>query len=138
MKVKIVIALAGLLTAGSCLTQKQPKVVQQFPDAMLPHVKEAYAEMWTKGETLYALNCAKCHNKKVNGKMIVPEFTEEQLAAYEIRVADPEHEMALSDVRVTTEELTLINIYLMYRVHDSVALKKLLAEPRDHDHNASL
>lgn len=138
MKSRITIILAGAMVLGGCFAQKQPKVVKRLPDEMLPHVKESYSEMWDKGKILYELNCAECHNQKVKGKWIVPEFTEEMLAAYEIRVADPKHEMAISDVRVTTEELTLINVFLVYREHDSVALKKLLAMPRDHTHDASM
>jgi len=131
-------ALAGLMLMGSCLVQKQPKVTPVFPDEMLPQVKESYMVMWDKGKILYELNCAQCHNRKEKRKTIIPEFTEEQLAAYEIRVADPQHEMALSDTRVTLEELTLITVFLTYRQHDSVALKKLMAIPRDHEHNTSM
>lgn len=136
MKLRYIAALAALGTMGACLTQKQPKVSYEFPEEMLPAVKESYIQMWEKGRILYDVNCSRCHNQKVKGKMIIPEFTEEMLAAYEVRLADPEHEMAVSDTRVNTEELNLITIFLTFRKHDSVALNKLMQQPRDHDHES--
>lgn len=138
MKKIIIAPFATLILLGGCFTSKQPKVTYVFPDEMRADVKEGFIEMWKKGEILYQINCAECHNQKVKGKMIIPEFTDEMLAAYEIRVSDPEHEMALSDTRVTIEELTYISTFLTYRERDSVALKKLMAMPRDHDHDSPM
>ena len=124
-----------LAITASCMVQKKPKVSYVFPAEMAEPVKAGYIQMWKKGEILYDLNCAHCHNRVVNRKVIIPEFTEEQLATYEVRIADPMHEMSLSETKVNAEELQLISVFLTYREHDSVALKKLLAAPRDHDHN---
>ena len=110
MKFKLVIILSAVSLLSACLTQKQPKVTPVFPDEMLPQVKESYAGMWEKGRILYDINCASCHNTVVKRKVVIPEFTEEMLASYEVRVADPQHEMSLSDTKVNTEELTKVNI----------------------------
>lgn len=135
MKRGLITAIALTIVTGSCMTQKQPNVSYVFPAAMSEPVKAGYIEMWKKGEILYGLNCGHCHNRVVNRKIIIPEFTEEQLATYEVRIADPRHEMSLSETKVNAEELQLISVFLTYRERDSVALKKLLVAPRDHDHD---
>lgn len=130
-------ALVIVCFLSACFVQKQPKVTPVFPDAMLPHVKESYAGMWEKGRILYDINCASCHNKVVKRKVIIPEFTEEMLAAYEIRLADPQHEMSLAESRVNVEELSLITVFLTYREHDSVALKKVMDSRKNHTHDSA-
>lgn len=138
MKLKIAGTISILIITASCMVQKKtkkPDFAWVFPQEMQPHVKEAYIEMWKKGEILYDVSCSRCHNQVVGRKVIVPEFTQEQMATYEVRVSDPQHEMFLTESKVTPEELSLINIYLTYREHDTVALNKLLAAPRDHNHD---
>lgn len=120
---------------GSCMTQKKPVVTHQFPPEMSASVKVGYIELWKKGQILYDINCSGCHNQVVKRKVIIPEFTEEMLAAYEVRIADPKHEMSLSETKVNAEELGLITIFLTYRKHDSVALKKVIESRKDHSHD---
>jgi hypothetical protein len=45
----------------------------------------------------------------------VPDFTEEQLGAYSIRVANAKHEEQVSESNVSAEELALITTYLTYK-----------------------
>ncbi|MCB0696953.1 MAG: hypothetical protein KDC07_06295 [Chitinophagaceae bacterium] len=137
MKSKLTLVLTGAILLSACFTQKQQKVTPVFPDAMLPHVKESYAEMWEKGRILYDINCAKCHNTVEKRKVKLPEFTEEMLASYEVRIADPKHEMSVSEARVNAEELNLITIFLTYRQHDSAALKKVIESRKDHTHEST-
>lgn len=137
MKLKLCLGIAGTMLLGSCFVQKQPQVLYVFPDEMRDDVKTQYIAMWEKGKILYEVNCSRCHNQVVGRKTIIPEFTEEQLATYEVRIADPEHEMSLSETKVNAEELSLITVFLTFREHDSVALKEILARPRDHDHDAT-
>lgn len=102
---------------------------------MAPHVKAGYVEMWEKGKILYGINCARCHSTYIKKKEVLPEFTDEQLQGYEVRVADPEHEMSVSEAKVTAEELNLITIFLTYRVRDSVKLKESqIKHDKDHSH----
>lgn len=136
MKLKIAAVVALMCVAASCMTQKKAKVEPVFPAEMNESVKAGYLEMWKKGQILYDINCSRCHNRVEKRKVIIPEFTDEQLASYEIRITDPNHEMFVSETKVTPEELNLITIFLQYRVHDSVELKRILAAPRDHSHDS--
>lgn len=136
MKLKIAAVVALMGVAASCMTQKKAKVEPVFPAEMNESVKVGYLEMWKKGQILYDINCSRCHNRVEKRKVIIPEFTDEQLASYEIRITDPNHEMFVSETKVTPEELNLITIFLQYRVHDSVELKRILTAPRDHSHDS--
>ncbi|MDZ4665337.1 MAG: hypothetical protein SGJ15_10705 [Bacteroidota bacterium] len=96
-----------------CTTHKQ--INYELPDAMLPHVKVHYADQCDKGQKLYDLSCAKCHNTKVKGKVIIPDFKPEQLTGYTLRVANSRHESSLPDTLVTEEELIMIMTFLSYK-----------------------
>ena len=100
----------------SSAQKKQPKVIytHNFPKEMTVAVKESYIKIFEKGKVLYQVNCAKCHNKIVDGVELMPEFTKEHLAQYELRVQNPEHEEPLSEMRVNAEELQQIMIFLTY------------------------
>lgn len=138
MKRKLFVAAVLLISFGACMTQKKSNITPVFPKEMSPTVQAGYLELWKKGQMLYDINCAGCHNQVVKRKIVIPEFTAEQLSAYEIRVRDPQHEMAVSESKVNTEELNFITIFLTYRHHDSVALKKQMEKQRDHTHDTPL
>jgi len=117
---KLVVVL--LLAAGAALTatnsvaqKKSPKIDYVFPDAMAQPVRDQYLKLAEKGRVLYELSCAKCHNSLVKGKLLIPDFTEDQLGAYSIRVANPKHEEHVSESNVSAEELTLISTFLTYK-----------------------
>jgi len=93
----------------------QNKVESDFPKEMLPHVKVEYMKQFEKGQILWNINCAKCHNKKVGRKEIVPNFSEGQLIGYELRVLNPEHEDGIPETTVSAEELGLIMVFLRYK-----------------------
>ena len=123
----ISILFAAILTEG--LGQK--KVVKavythEFPQEMNAGVKEAYVKLFEKGRILYEINCAKCHNTTVKGVEVMPEFTKEHLAQYELRLQNPKHEEELSEMRVNAEELQQITIFLTYykKVEAAEAKKK--------------
>lgn len=101
------------------------KVQYQLPDAMLPHVKVEYALRCEKGERLYAINCARCHDLKKGNKTLTPDFTENQLQGYSIRVANALHETNMPDTLVSEEELVLISTFLSYKKKSGIpAIKK--------------
>lgn len=133
MKKGIIILLSALGMAA-CMGTKKAVVKAYFPPNMSESVRAGYMDMWNKGHILYDLNCAKCHNQVVNRREVVPEFTDEQLQAYEVRLADSTHEIAVSEMRVTPEELNYITIFLTFRERDTVAYNAMLAKPRNHTH----
>ena len=82
---------------------------------MLPNVQTEYLKLCEKGYQLYLINCDACHTQKVKGKKIVPDFTEEQMGAYSIRIANATHESKMSEIQLTSEELSLITTFLKYK-----------------------
>lgn len=108
------VIVLGIICMQSYAREK-PKEVYEFPEAMAQPVRDEYTKLCEKGRILYEINCAKCHNTMVKGKRIVPDFTEEQLGAYSIRVANAKHEEHVSESNVSAEELALITTYLTYK-----------------------
>ncbi len=121
---KMIKLMVGLFIASllifKCTSQK--KVGYDFPDQMLPHVKVEFTKQCDKGQQLYTLSCAKCHDKKFNGKKVIPDFKPEQLSGYELRVANAKHTVALEDTLITTEELALIMTFLSYKKKSGLLL----------------
>ncbi|MDI9341394.1 MAG: hypothetical protein QM534_12565 [Sediminibacterium sp.] len=107
------IGLLALSSFSFCTVQKN--VTYVFPEAMKPEVKEGYRVQCDKGQRLYHLNCGSCHTRKEGLKMYVPDFKEEQLKGYELRVTNAPHERNLPDEQVTEEELGLIMTFLRYK-----------------------
>ncbi len=103
----------------ACVTSKS-KITHDFPAAMSAEVREGYIKQWEKGKVLYEINCAKCHTSTVKGKTVVPDFTENQLVGYTLRVTNQKHEAALTDESVSTEELGLIMTFLTYKKKNKV------------------
>lgn len=95
------------------------KIPYTFPDAMLPAVKVEFARQCDKGQALYMLACAGCHNLGAKGKVIVPDWPSEKLIGYELRVMNPQHESGLPDEHVTAEELGYIMMFLTYKKKNS-------------------
>lgn len=96
-----------------CKTQRQ--AVYEFPAAMVPAAKIEFAKLCEKGKILYDINCAQCHNIRERRKVLIPDFTTEQLIAYELRIINPEHESSIPETTVTTEELGYILTFLSYK-----------------------
>lgn len=109
----IALFFVSVIIISACTSQK--KVTYVFPDAMSQPVKDEYQRLSEKGRVLYEINCASCHTKKVKGKMVIPDFTEEQMGAYSIRIANADHEEQVSEERVNAEELNLITYFFRYK-----------------------
>jgi len=116
MKRAIVItaAFAGILGIQA-FAQKKQKVAYEFPPEMSVAVQTEFAKLCDKGKILYDLNCAKCHNTTVKGKELIPDFSQEKLIGYELRVSNQQHEADMPDTKVTAEELGLITTFLTYK-----------------------
>ena len=116
MKARTLILLS-ILFLIACKTQYKPRY--DFPPAMAANIRENFTKICDQGAILYDRNCARCHNSKVKGKMIIPDFTEEKLVGYTIRVANKKHEANMPDSIVSAEELGLISTFLMYKTKNN-------------------
>lgn len=109
----IIITVVSIILVSACATQK--KIEYVFPDIMSKPVQDEYTRLSEKGRVLYEINCAACHNKKVKGKTVIPDFTEEEMGAYSIRIANAVHEELLPEERLTAEDLNLITYFFRYK-----------------------
>jgi outer membrane murein-binding lipoprotein Lpp len=94
-----------------------------FPDDSLKMSDSAKAEFvknFDKGQILYGIVCAKCHNKLVDGKEVVPDFSLPQLMDYEMRVQYPSHEGRLTEANLSVLELDHVVDYLRYKKKSGV------------------
>ncbi len=94
-----------------------------FPDDSLKMSDSAKAEFvknFDKGQILYNIVCAKCHNKVVDGKEVVPDFSLPQLMDYEMRVQYPSHEGRLTEANLSVLELDHVVDYLRYKKKSGV------------------
>lgn len=106
-------ALSVILLHTACSTPK--KATYDFPAEMLEAVKTEYTKQCDKGQILYNINCAGCHNVKIGGRMTIPDFRQEQLVGYGLRVSNMKHETGIEEEKVSTEELGLIMTFLSYK-----------------------
>lgn len=120
---KVIAKVIGILCftvgANCTITYAQKKIIKatyihNFPPGMTDEVQKAYVGLFEKGRILYDINCAKCHNSIVKGIEVMPDFTKEHLAQYELRVQNPRHEEELSEMRINAEELQQVMIFLTY------------------------
>ncbi|MES2774676.1 MAG: hypothetical protein V4722_10850 [Bacteroidota bacterium] len=113
-----IVSLAAVFTLVlffTSLSQGKPVPDYEFPEAMPEDVRKEYLKEFNKGKILYQINCGKCHNKTVKGKLVAPDFTPEQVANYEIRLANPKHQASLIEDKLLPEELGQITIFFTYK-----------------------
>jgi hypothetical protein len=117
--------LAVLITCSIllCTCTSQKKIEYVFPADMKPMAVTAFTEMCDKGQILYNINCAKCHNYKVKRKEYVPDFTKEKLLGYTLRISNPKHKTELRDTIISTESLDLIMKFLTFKKKNEVPKK---------------
>lgn len=116
MNYKRYLAALMLLIIASCATARK-QVQHNFPAEMSASVREQYLRDWQKGKVLYQENCAGCHNKRKGRREHIPVFPADKLAGYGIRLDNADHERAIPENRVTTDELVSIITFLTYKVH---------------------
>lgn len=112
----------ALLVAAK--SQAQQKIEHDFPKEMAEAVKTEYIKFFDKGRALYHITCAKCHSTYVKKKEIIPDFSQDQLKGYEMRVMNQQHEANMPDELVTAEELSLISTFLIYKKRNPAINKR--------------
>jgi hypothetical protein len=105
--------LFPFLFFAACIARKQ--TAYELPAAMLPEIKKSYAEQCEKGERLYALSCGGCHNISSGRKKIIPDFQQEDLKGYALRISNARHENNMPDSLVSEEDLATIMTFLNYK-----------------------
>lgn len=99
---------------------KTNKVVYDFPENMAPHIKELNLAACEKGRVLFDINCAGCHAKKEGKRVIIPDFTAEQLGNYEFRFLNKSHEDSLQETQLSQDDLIDIIAFLTYKKKNEV------------------
>ena len=116
MKKKVLfLSLLACVVVLQAFTGKAKKAGYVFPKEMSAPIRTEYQKICDKGQALYEAACAGCHNVKVKGKWVVPDFTQDQVNGYEIRVGNGAHVRTLTDEAITTEELGFIATFLLYK-----------------------
>jgi cytochrome c5 len=112
--------------AVTSMAQKAQKTADySYPDyATADTAKKSFVKRWKQGMTLYNTMCSKCHNKTVEGKAVIPDFSLPQLLDYEMRIAYVAHGDQLTDRFITDEEMTRIILYLQYKKKTGVPIRQ--------------
>jgi hypothetical protein len=121
--IRFIAMLVSVLIATKCIAQKKQKIAYEFPEAMADPIRAQYIQLADKGYALYQITCAKCHGAKNKGA--IPDFTVEQLEAYQIRVSNAKHETELQENSLTAEELSLITVFFTYKKKSKPSKHKL-------------
>lgn len=108
-----------LMTGFFSLCSAQKKEAFIYPDDIADTAKKAFVKQFNQGQVLYNLTCGQCHNKKINGKEIIPDFALPQLMDYEMRMYT-QHEDKLDDEHVRDEEMAKIVLFLRYKKRTGV------------------
>lgn len=98
----------------ACVSQ-QKLYYYNFPSDISEEAIITNQKMLEKGRVLYNLNCAKCHNKKEKGKIVIPDFTSDQLDSYIIRITNEKHVNSLSETSITARDLEAIQFFFSYK-----------------------
>ena len=108
-----VILIASTIVLQQCATSKEAPYT--FPEANHTDVRGDFTVQFERGEVLYRSSCGGCHNKHVEGRTVIPDFSLAQLLDYEMRMQYPSHGQRLHESKVSKEELDDIQVFLRYR-----------------------
>lgn len=112
-RITILLFFITLVCITSCGIQKE--VRYEMPTGLSEINKKQFIQFFDQGEKIYGTSCANCHNKKVDKKIVIPVFTEEQLELYTIRINNEQHSMKLSTRDLSDENLQKVVFFLKYK-----------------------
>jgi len=111
-KTKYIFILVAILCIWQCKTPDL--LLFNYPDDIAKENKKKFAAGLKQGNILYNLNCAKCHNIKLDNRDSIPTFSLPQLLDYEIRFQYTAHQDSMTPERLTNEDLEKITTFLRY------------------------
>ena len=113
MRNKIIFIIC-LCIVAACSLQKEVKY--NMPNGLTENQKTKFLENFNNGSAVYTISCAKCHDKTVNNQIVKPEFTQEQLELYIVRIQNDEHSKNLTIRDISDEDLQRVMFYLKYKI----------------------
>lgn len=111
-------SLFSLWFIAACSYER--KLGIDMPDGFDKERKQQLLQQFAEGKKAYLTHCARCHNKTINGKEIIPDISFEQAYTYRVRFANNQHKSELSSETVTEQELDMIVIFFAYKKQSGV------------------
>ena len=84
-----------------------------LPKGLSKAQKKEFVLNFEQGSKLYDLNCASCHNKVINNKLVIPDFTVEQFEMYKIRIKNEPHVTSLGPQQIAPMEMNKILFFFI-------------------------
>lgn len=113
-KITTVVLIVILYFAmAKCTPQKQAAYV--IPDEYTGQTRANLIKMLEHGQTLYRLNCSRCHGIFTKGKDSIPDFSKTQIEAYKSSALldDPRNHAVAQKIR--PDDLDMILQFLTFR-----------------------
>lgn len=110
--------LVSLCIFIACSYEK--KLGIDMPQGFNEERKQQLLQQFAEGKKSYLSHCAKCHNKTVEGKSLIPDISFEQADTYKVRFANNKHKAALGTETITEQELDMIVIFFQYKKESGV------------------
>lgn len=86
-----------------------------MPEGFSKERRKELLAQFAEGKKAYLNHCAKCHNKTINGKEVIPDMTFEQVDTYRVRFTNKQHKSELTIETVTEKELDMIVIFFKHK-----------------------
>lgn len=117
---RCVLLLSFLFACIFIACSYEKKLGIDMPQGFSEERKQELLQQFAEGKTAFLTHCAKCHNKTVNGKTVIPDISFEQADTYKVRFANNKHKAALGTETVTEKELDMIVIFFKYKKESGV------------------
>ena len=98
----------------------EKKLGIDMPQGFTEERKKQMLQQFAEGKKAYLTHCAKCHNKIVNGKEVIPDISFQQADTYKVRFANNKHKSELAEEIITEHELDMIVIFFTYKKESGV------------------